>query len=892
MENNRKKLGIIGYWFATNYGGVASYYSLYHNLREWGYAPFLVENPYYYTDKEGVDVFSRNLFKEINAEISEPYDNEHLNSLNEKADTFILGSDQVLTRSSIRAFGKLFLMEFSDEKKKRIAVSASLGGDNLDGDENLIKYAQKQIQRFTKVSIREFTGLNVARDKFGIKADFMIDPIFFTPAEEYTALGKKAELSETQESYLLAYILDPTDDKREGILKTASILGLKKKVALDGRKFTHDKNFAKMNLPEDTLPELDFKEWMNYYSNASYIVTDSFHGAAMALILNKPFVVYANHQRGYPRFLTLVKLFGIKDRLIERTEEITEILIHSKPDFTEINRIITEYVAQAKAWIIQTIDSDPKDIESIEMPKRSVNAQLNEKECTGCGACVNICPKDAIEFKNDEWGYYRAKVDPEKCVDCGICVKTCPAIKLPENNNSLSAECYEFIANDENILMNSSSGGIFSVMAKELFKKNGMVGGAAWTEDFTVKHILIDNIKDLPKLQKSKYLQSYIGTVFRDVKQNLEKGKDILFTGCPCQIAGLKSYLRKEYDNLITVDLLCGNAPSPMFFQKYLSESFPEGLNQYNFRSKVHGYTAECISIVKKDGEKLTLRGPKEDAYQRVYHNHTMCAPHCEKCKYQTLPRFGDITIGDFWGISGKDKSIDVSKGVSVVLCNNEKGKAFLKSIPPETAKVLKKVPLEWLGGNGFAIKGSHNYASSFRNLFYDAVQKMDFSKAVNYALKPNHGMYNPMYKDINIPLMLNSSFNRFRFDPNVWEEHLIDGKITLHVKSNQWHVKRYANLPLARPLEKGKTYLFNIRFKIKSAYHLINFHLRDSGTGCIQIIDTFHIPSGNDGNIWYEVNKKIVPDTDLYDQFMIGASQVSGAGNYFMIDYITIKKL
>ena len=147
------------------------------------------------------------------------------------------------------------------------------------------------------------------------------------------------------------------------------------------------------------------------------------------------------------------------------------------------------------------------------------------------------------------------------------------------------------------------------------------------------------------------------------------------------------------------------------------------------------------------------------------------------------------------------------------------------------------------------------------------------------------------MYKDINIPLMLNSSFNRFTFDPNVWEEHLIDGKITLHVKPNQWQVKRYANLALAKPLEKGKTYLFNIRFKIKSAYHLINFHIRDSGTGCIQIIDTFHIPSGNNGNIWYEVNKKIVPDTELYDQFMIGASQVSGAGNYFMLDYITIKE-
>ena len=205
MEEKKKKIGIIGYWFATNYGGVASYFSLYHNLKEWGYQPFLIENPYYYTDKEGEDVFSRNFFKEIHADICEPYTMDELNKLNEKADIFVLGSDQVLTRSSLNAFGKLFLMEFTTDDKKRIAISASCGGDNLEGIGNQIEYIRNQFLRFSKISIREFAGLDAIQDKFGIKADFMIDPIFFTNREDYIAIGKETD----QEPYILAYILDP-----------------------------------------------------------------------------------------------------------------------------------------------------------------------------------------------------------------------------------------------------------------------------------------------------------------------------------------------------------------------------------------------------------------------------------------------------------------------------------------------------------------------------------------------------------------------------------------------------------------------------------------------------------------------------------------------------------
>lgn len=885
MEN--KKIGIIGYWFATNYGGVASYYSLYRCMKEWGYHPFFIENPYYFTDKEGVDVFSRNFFKEINADICEPYDIDNLTNLNEKADIFVLGSDQVLTSASVKSFGKLFLMEFADDSKRKIAFSASLGGDNLEGKEELITHVKKQLSRFQKISIREFAGLDIVRNKLGIKADFMIDPIFLTKAETYRQLGEQGKKNEGP--YLLAYILDPTEDKRKGILKLSSILNIPIKIILDGRKYTHKKNADAMGLPEDTLPELDFNQWMYYYTNASYVITDSFHGTAMALILNKPVITYANFKRGYPRFLTLNKLFGIQDRLIRQSEKITETLANSVIDFEQINQILFEYYNKAKEWFISGTEENPG--KNIEMPKSTVNALLEKEKCVGCGACVNTCPKDAIFLTRDDWGYYRAEVNVDLCIDCGKCSSICPAIKLPENRNSKDPECYEFIASDEKILMNSSSGGFFSIVAKLVFQNGGFVAGAAWDRNFSVEHILINDINELYKLQKSKYLQSYIGHIFRKIKEKLDENQEILFSGCPCQVAGLYAYLGKRYDNLFTIDLLCGNAPSSLFFQKYLREAFPEGIKKYVFREKAQGYNADCISVEKINGENVILRGIKEDAYQRVYHNHTMCASHCENCQYQRLPRFGDLTIGDFWGISSKDTSIDVRKGISVVLCNSENGKKLLSRIDAKEYKVFKKVPLEWLGGNGFAIKNSHNYASSGRDLFYDAIRKMSFSKAVNYALKPNHGIYNDLYKNVNAPLMLNSELTKFSFDCNVWEEYRVDEKITLHVRPNQWKVKRYANLSLAKPLVKGKKYLFDIRFRIKSKSPVINFHIKDSGSGCIQVIAAFQIPSNNNGSIWYEIKKEFIPDTDLYDQFMIGASQVSGDGNYFMIDYINIKE-
>lgn len=879
MNYNKNNVGIVGYWFATNYGGVASYYSLYRKLEKLGYKPFFIENPYLKTDKEGPDVFSRVFFKTVNAEISEFLNIDDLSQLNLLSDIFVLGSDQVLTTSSIRAFGKLFLMDFAVSGKRRIAYSVSCGGDNLNADKGVVEYARNLLGKFSGVSVREYSAIDIVKNKFGMDTELVVDPILFTTAHEYEEIAATSGLPD-ESDYLLAYILDPSEDKRKCVSKISELFGLSPKVSLDGRKFTYEKNCGMMGLPEITLPQLDLPQWLHYFSNASYVFTDSFHGAVMAMIMNKPFIMYANYMRGFPRFETLAKLFDLSDRLIKKSDDLQYGVLDRAINYEQINEIIFYEQNRGTEWLKRELAAGSASIPN-PFTSATVKSALDEKMCMGCSACVNICPKKALTLRPDEHGYYRSVINRGKCTLCGLCTKICPAIKLPATDNSSTPELYEFIAADEQVLWNSSSGGAFPLLAAEAFKRNGVVIGAAWRDDFTVEHIMIERQEDLHKLQKSKYLQTYMGDIYTQTKRKLEDGVFVLFSACPCQIAGLQAFLGKEYDNLVMIDLLCGNCPSSMFFKKYIEDDFPVGLEKYEFRHKVKGWNADCTTTTT-NGVTTVRRGAKQDNYQRVYHNHTMCPPHCEKCKYQQVPRFGDITIGDFWGLAGKDPSVDVQKGVSAVLCNNQKGKDFFLRISSESAKVRKQVPLDWLGGNGYAIKGSHNYCSPNRDMFYDAIKTKSFSEAVTYALKPNHGVYETGLFNYR------SSSVHFRFDSSVWEENYIHGVTVLTTRIAHPKPGCYCTLPINGSLKTGEKYKFKIRFKVSTESPTINFHIKDSGSQIFQVIYSHKVTKEN-VNTWVTVEKQFAPDCDYYDEFMVGAAQLNGKTRYIAIDYISI---
>ena len=213
----------------------------------------------------------------------------------------------------------------------------------------------------------------------------------------------------------------------------------------------------------------------------------------------------------------------------------------------------------------------------------------NKHNCTGCGACYNICPQNAISMQGDKYGFYKPVIDNTKCVHCSLCEKVCP---LDKNfTQDVEPKVFALINKDEKTRLKCASGGAFALFATQIINEGGVVYGVVWDENIIACHTRTDNLIDLEKMYSSKYVQSNIKNTFKQAKSDLEKGTQVLFSGTPCQIAGLKSYLKKEYENLITIDLVCHGAQSPLIFEKYKKEFMKDKKNEklinINFRSKI-----------------------------------------------------------------------------------------------------------------------------------------------------------------------------------------------------------------------------------------------------------------------------------------------------------------
>ena len=310
----------------------------------------------------------------------------------------------------------------------------------------------------------------------------------------------------------------------------------------------------------------------------------------------------------------------------------------------------------------------------------------DKKNCCGCKACEIICPKNCIEMTVDEEGFWYPIVDKDKCIDCGMCEKSCPILNKASRKKSFDAKVYGAYSNNESIRINSSSGGMFSELAASVLEKNGAVFGCAMNDDFSfAKHIKVEAVDDLPKLQGSKYLQSDTNITFEEVKNCLQNGQEVLYSGTPCQIAGLKSYLgkySKDY-NLMTVDIICHGVPSSNVWNCYKSalvKKFDSTVEKISFRNKSNGwqnYSLLCEFENKKEykkfaGDDLYLRGFVADYYLR---------PSCYDCQFKGDNIKSDITLADFWGIDKVNPKFNDDKGASLVVIHSQKGQQIFDEI-------------------------------------------------------------------------------------------------------------------------------------------------------------------------------------------------------------------
>ncbi|MCL2864665.1 MAG: polysaccharide pyruvyl transferase family protein [Lachnospiraceae bacterium] len=890
MDKKKYDVGIVGVWYGCNYGSIATYYGLNQTIENLGYSVLMINKPSISSKKdfELGDTHAQRFSKE-HYHISKSYSLEDLKDLNDVCDTFVLGSDQVWNYGISHNFGKAFYFDFVAPNKKKIAYAASFGHSMDFMPESEKRKTIDLMKKFNAISVREDQGVDIAREVYGIEAKHVLDPVFIVDRKVYDDLAAKSRFQE-KEPYIATYILDPTPAKRKALLYASEKLGIKLINMLDGFPWLFHKNKEKLDL--EVVENLQIEDWLYFIKNSAYVITDSCHGAAMAAIFEKSFTAITNKERGISRFSSLMNVLGVPERLVTDPELIMENpTFLTTVDIGLINQNLKHNVEASKKWLQAALEQPREKLLSVSLPVRAITSVLDSKLCTACSACTNMCPMGALYLEADEWGYYRSVIEEKKCIVCGKCEKVCPALILPVNPCNRKPPCYEMVASDQEILEASSSGGMFTLLAKEIFRWGGCIVGAAWRDDFTVAHRIVDREDELHLLQKSKYLQSYLGTVFTAIKERLEQGQFVMFTGTPCQVYGLRAYLAKDYERLLLVDILCSHAPSAMFFQKYVEDSFPEGLQSYTFRDKSKGWNCTCIKAVGKDGSVYLRNGEKEDAYQRVFHNHTMCASHCELCKYQGLARPGDLTLGDFWGISHRDPGLDSGRGVSAVLCNSERGDLFLNIIPREFIAVKKEVPLDWLGGNGY-IKGNQNFCSAQRDLFQESVKEKAFSKAVEVAFHPSReDIYHAYSKGENLVSRCGDRFI-FDFDKKVWEAHLVEGRTTLKVKGEVYRkTARYATTLLSKSLKRGNVYKLSVCFRVKSEAKELCFHVKDSVSDQFQVIYRHRISENEEEINWAYFSIHFIPNASIYDEFMVSASQVKGLDNYLIFDIINISE-
>lgn len=352
------------------------------------------------------------------------------------------------------------------------------------------------------------------------------------------------------------------------------------------------------------------------------------------------------------------------------------------------------------------------------------NILVTKNQCCGCSACQDVCPKNAITMVEDKEGLLYPVIDENKCIDCGMCCNVCPSINVKTKESLLKA--YAAYNKNEKIRLKSSSGGIFTLIAEDILKKNGIVYGAAFDENFEVKHIRITNITELEKLRGSKYVQSNCNGIYSKCKRDLDSGMNVLFSGTPCQIEALKCYLKKSYDNLFCIDIICHGVPSRLVWRKYLQYRVnlaKSKIEQIAFRLKNEGWKQYAVQFVFANGTAY-CQNLHKDIFMRGFLKNLYLRPSCYACKFKTKERISDITLADFWGINNIYPDIDDDKGISLVIVHSIKGSNLFEKLKTNMFCIEVNIDNAIKYNKSMIISVKNNIE---RNKFFSELLKYDY---------------------------------------------------------------------------------------------------------------------------------------------------------------------
>lgn len=353
------------------------------------------------------------------------------------------------------------------------------------------------------------------------------------------------------------------------------------------------------------------------------------------------------------------------------------------------------------------------------------------RRCTGCNMCISVCPKQAILLKIDEYGFWYPEIDEESCINCGLCNKICPVYGKNINSRFGEPITYAGWNRNEEVRERSSSGGLFTAIAEGVLMCGGVIYGAAFTELFSVEHRRITSLEELNKLQGSKYVQSLIKPeLYITLENDLKSGKQVLFSGTPCQTAAINNWFG-DYENLLTVDVICHGVPSPYVWQKYLEELSQQGmLKKINMRDKTTGWNKYHMVITYENGEQDD-KWFNDNPWGKSFVSSLFLRESCYSCEFKEYVRTSDISLGDFWEAArGIHRELDDNdKGTSVILVNSPKGKEIIEKL---TDCNIVNIPYEWIPDRTYAV-----VRSSARNVFREkAFNKLNKKKNFTWVVK------------------------------------------------------------------------------------------------------------------------------------------------------------
>lgn len=370
---------------------------------------------------------------------------------------------------------------------------------------------------------------------------------------------------------------------------------------------------------------------------------------------------------------------------------------------------------------------------------------LEKSLCTGCYACFNICPKRCISMEEDKEGFVYPVIDENICIKCNMCERVCPSLNKNEiTGKKDTPNIYAAWSLDEEVRFNSTSGGVFTELAKSIIKNGGYVVGAKYNEFHQVEHTIIHRIEDISLLRQSKYAQSVVGNVYIKIKELLDKQKVVMFCGTPCQVAGIQRFLKKSYDNLVLCDFVCLGINSPKVYRKYLlmlEKQYNSKIKKVWFKNKTYGWNRFSTKIEFENGKNY-LKDRNSDLYMGGYIKHTLYVrPSCYECQYKYIPHDSDITLADFWGVGNFDKKLDNDQGTSLVMINSNKGDKLFNSIR-EYIFCMESTIEAALPNNKRILSSAEKVDS--RKIFFDNIDKLQFDKLIYKCLrieKRNHYM-------------------------------------------------------------------------------------------------------------------------------------------------------